>query len=490
MAIATLVSRAAGFARVLVVASALGLGSAVLDAYNVANTLPNAVFELVVGGAMASVVVPLLARFPSFSYAQRLLTLILYALSAITVAALVLAPWLVSLYTPGFSEAQRSLAVSFARFFLPQILFYGVSAVAGAVLSTRGRFAAPAWAPLANSLVVIVAGLMYLAVPSFTLLVVGTTAGVLAQMAVVLWALSRSGFPLRPRLDPRGIGLRRIARLGGWVLLSVAAAQALLAVATRAASLSGPGGVSAYQNALAVFQMPYAVIALSVMTAILPRLSRNAARRAHHQVTEDLSRAIRLAVAALAPIAAAMLVLGPQIATLLFAHGNSSPSAVTLLGLVIAAFGVALVPFTAYAILQRGFYALQDTRTPALITTGVTLVGVLGCLAAGWALPRAYVVVGVPFAYAIAYTAGLVASALILRRRLGRLDGHRLLRTHAKVAVAAGLAGLAAVALVLPLSGPALITLGAAAPTGAAVYLAVAKLVHLSELRQLFRLAV
>ncbi|SNY45938.1 murein biosynthesis integral membrane protein MurJ [Paractinoplanes atraurantiacus] len=480
MAVATLVSRAAGFARVLVVASALGLGSRLLDAYNVANTLPNAVFEIVVGGAMASVVVPLLARSSHAGDAQRLLSLTVYGLSAITIAAMVTAPWIVSLYTPGFSADQRSTAVLFARFFLPQIPFYGVSAVAGAILNTRGRFAAPAWAPLINSVVVIAVGLLYLAVPSFTLLAAGTTAGVFAQMALVVWALRRSGFPLRLRFDLRGLGLRRIARLGGWALLSVAAAQVLLAVATRAASLSGPGGVSVYQNASAIFQVPYAVIALSVMTAILPRLSRNAARHDLRRVTDDLSRAIRLAVVILAPVAAAMLVLGPQIATLLFAHGNSSPSAVTRLGLVVAAFGVALVPFTAYAILQRGFYALQDTRTPALITTGVTAVGVPGCLVAGWTLPSAQVVVAVPLAYAVAYTTGLIASAIVLRRRLGRLDGHRLLRTHAKVAVATGAAGV--VTALLSDSLPVALI------SAAVLFLAIAELLHLTEIRQLYRM--
>jgi len=508
MAVATLTSRAAGFVRLVVLTAALGLGSSLLDSYNVANTLPNAVYELVVGGAMASVVVPLLARAAltepddGVVYAQRLLSLMVYGLGAVTVAAMVSAPWLVEVYTPGFTGEQRELAVVFSRFFLPQILFYGVSATAGAVLNIRGQFAAPMWAPLLNSLVVIAVGVVYLVIGGATsmgslsttqllLLAVGTTAGVFAQMTLVVWALARTGFALRPRLDPRGIGIRRIGRLGGWVVVSVAA-QVLLAAATRAASISGRGGISAYQNAFAVFQMPFAVIALSVMTAMLPRLSRHAARLDHRQITEDLSRAVRLAVVALAPIAAAMLVLGPQIATLLFAHGRSSPPAITQLGAVVAAFGVALVPFTGYMILQRGFYALQDTKTPALITTGVTVVGVTGCLAATWLLPRADIVVGIPLAYAAAYTAGLIAAAAILRRRLGRIDGHRLLRTHARVAVAAGIAGscgaVTAYALT-PMTGSgisaALITLSAAGGVGTAAYVAVARLVRLTELQQL-----
>lgn len=509
MAVATLASRTAGFVRLLVLAAALGLGSRMLDSYNVANTLPNAVYELVVGGAMASVVVPLLARVAltepddGMAYAQRLLSLVVYGLGAVTVVAMFTAPWLVDVYTPGFTGEQRDLAVVFSRFFLPQILFYGVSATAGAVLNIRGRFAAPVWAPLVNSLIVIAVGLAYLAIGGATgiaslttghllLLAVGTTAGVFAQMALVVWALARSGFALRPRLDPRGIGLRRIARLGGWMFVSVVAAQVLLAAATRAASFSGPGGVTAYQNASAVFQVPFAVIALSVMTAMLPRLSRHAVRLDHARITEDLSRAVRLAVVALAPIAAAMLVLGPQIALLLFAHGRSSPAAVALLGAVVATFGVALVPFTGYMILQRGFYALQDTRTPALITAGVSVVGVAGCAAATWLLPRADIVVGIPLAYAAAYTVGLVAAAAVLRRRLGRIDGRRLLRTHARVALAAGLAGGGGAATACALApmadsglGAALVTLTGACVVGAAVYVAVAYLVRLTELRQL-----
>ncbi|GAA2590010.1 murein biosynthesis integral membrane protein MurJ [Winogradskya consettensis] len=504
MAVATLASRAAGFVRLVVLASALGLGSRLLDGYNVANTLPNAVYELVVGGAMASVVVPLLARAAlsepdhGVIYAQRLLSLMVYGLGAVTVVAMFSAPWLVEAYTPGFSADQRDLAVVLSRFFLPQILFYGVSATAGAVLNIRGRFAAPMWAPLVNSLIVIAVGLTYLLIGGATgtgslttahllLLGIGTTAGVFAQMALVVGALARSGFTLRPRLDPRGIGIRRIARLGGWVLVSVIAAQILVAVATRAASVSGPGGISTYQNALAVFQMPFAVIALSVMTAVLPRLSRNAARRDLHLITEDLSRAVRLAVVALAPVAAAMLVLGPQIATLMYAHGRSSAPAIALLGAVVAAFGVALVPFTGYMILQRGFYALQDTRTPALITAAVSAVGVAGCLTATWLLPRADIVIAIPLAYAAAYTVGLLAAAITLRRRLGRIDGHRLLRTHARVAIAAGTAGLIAAFaahFLTPVVNP-LITFAAAGLAGAVAYVAVAQLVRLTELRQL-----
>ncbi|MFI1988932.1 murein biosynthesis integral membrane protein MurJ [Actinoplanes sp. NPDC020271] len=490
MAFATLASRAAGFVRVLVLTAALGLGTRLLDAYNVANTLPNAVYELLIGGAMASVIVPLLTRAAltdpdhGVLYTQRLLTLMVYGLSAVTVLALLLAPWLVDLVAPGFTAEQHEMAVVFSRYFLPQILFYGVSATAGAVLNIRGRFAVAAWAPLGNSLVVITVGLLYVVSRSFTLLAIGTSVGVFAQMALVVWALSRSGFPVRLHLDPRGIAVRRIGALAGWVLLSVLGAQAFLVAATRVASLSGPGGVTAYQNALAVFQVPFAVIALSVMTTMLPRLSRSAARRDHDRIVRDLSLAVRVAVAVMAPIAVAMVLLGRPIATVLFDHGSSAPSTVRTLGTVLAAFGLALVPFSAYSILQRGFYAMQDTRTPALITAGVAVTGIAGCTVSGFVLPAASIVVGVPVAYAIAYTAGLAATVVVLRRRLGWIDGRRLMRTHVRVTLAAVAGAVCAFGMTFLVgTSMPLLTIGAAAGIGALAYLASAKLLHIGELR-------
>ncbi|WP_203919221.1 murein biosynthesis integral membrane protein MurJ [Rugosimonospora africana] len=514
MAVATLASRMTGFVRVLVLTASLGLGGRLLDSYNVANAIPNAVFELIVGGAMASVVVPLLSRAAvtehdrGVLYAQRLLALLAYVLGAIAALATLAAPYLVDLYTPGFTTPQRQLAVLFGRFFLPQILFYGMSAAAGAVLNMRDRFAAPMWAPVVNNLVVIAVGVTYVAIGGGSdldaltgfqslLLALGTTLGVAGQTAVVLWALRRSGFPLRPRWDPRGIGIRRIGRLGGWVLLAVAMAQVLATVATRLASTAGPGAVSSYQTAYALFQMPYAVVALSVMTAVLPRLSQHAARREYRRVVEELSRALRMAAVIVAPLAAAMVVFGPQVATLLFAHGHSVPSAVAGLGAAVRAFGLLLLPFAGYMILLRGFYAMQDTRTPALLTASVGAVGVIGCLTAYWLVPRHDLVVGLAVAYAVAYTYGLAAAGLVLRARLGRIDGRRLVALHARLAVAVLVAACVAFGTAHVIAGVvdggwtgALAALTAGGAVGAAGYAAAAALLRLTELRQIAAMAV
>ncbi|WP_328478310.1 murein biosynthesis integral membrane protein MurJ [Actinoplanes sp. NBC_00393] len=513
MAVATLASRIAGFVRIVVLSAALGLGTRLLDTYNIANTLPNAVYELIVGGTMASIVVPLLTRAAltepdgGVLYAQRLLSLIVYVLSAVTVLAIVAAPLLIDLYAPGFTSEQRELAIVFSRYFFPQILFYGISATAAAALNSRGRFGAPAWAPLCNSVIVIAVGLTYAAVGGSTtttldtghllLLSVGTTAGVFAQMTLVVWALRRTGFALRLHLDPRGIAIRRIGRLGIWVLLSVVTTQILVAAATRTASWSGPGGITAFQNANAIYHVPFAVIAVSVMTAMLPRLSQYAARSEHQRVVTGLSRAVRTALVVMAPIATAFVLLGPQIATVLFDHGNSNAATVRVLGLVLAAYGLTLVPFTSYMILQRGLYALQDTKTAALITAVVAGVGVAGCAAAGWLLPAEDIVIGIPIAYAAAYTTGLALTAVVLRRRLGHIDGKRLVRTHLRVLIAVLSGAVCAVLALWALAaavdssgwGGALLTAAVAALAGGVGYLAAGRLLHVAELRHLLNAA-
>ncbi|GAA2294561.1 hypothetical protein GCM10010149_48180 [Nonomuraea roseoviolacea subsp. roseoviolacea] len=509
MAIATIVSRVTGFVRTLALVAALGLGSRLLDAYTAANVTPNTIYELVFGGALASVLVPLLVRTAADGdvdddlFAQRLLSLVVYGLGAVVIVTLIAAPFIVDLYVPGFSPDQRHLAVVFTRYFMPQILFYGVSATLAAILNARSRFISPMWAPVANNLVVIATASVFLLIggtgklESLThvqmlLLSIGTSAGVAAQMIVLAAVSRRTGFPLRLRADPRGIGVRRIVVLGGWTIASVAAAQAVFIVITRIASQAGSGAVSVYSNAYTLFQLPYAVIAVTVITAVLPRMSRAAADRDLARVTADLSRSLRLTSVVLVPIAAALIVLGPQLTTVLFAHGNASPAAAHLTGAVLAAYGLALVPFAGYHIMLRVFYALGDTRTPALLSVGVSAVTIATCLAAAQLALGPNLVIAIAASSAIAYTAGLLVTAQLLRRRIGRVDGHRLLSTHTRILAAAIVAGLAAF-LVNRVLGTtvgtswtgSLITVCTAAAIGAALYALAARVLRITELRAL-----
>jgi putative peptidoglycan lipid II flippase len=509
MAVATAVSRVTGFIRTLTLVAALGLGGQLLDTYTAANVTPNTIYELVMGGALASVLVPLLVRTATDDsidgdlFAQRLLSLVVYGLAAVVTVTIIAAPFIVDLYVPGFSPAQRHLAVVFTRFFMPQILFYGVSATLAAVLNARSRFASPMWAPVANNIVVIATALVFLVIggtgklESLTqgqmlLLSIGTSAGVAAQMAVLALAGRRAGFRVRLRADPRGIGVRRIAAMAGWTLASVTAAQAVFIVVTRIASQAGPGAVSVYSNAYTLFQLPYAVIAVTVITGVLPRMSRSAAERDLSQVTADLSQSLRLTGVVLVPIAAALIVLGPRLTTVLFAHGNASPAAAHLTGSVLAAYGLALVPFASYQIMLRVFYALGDTRTPALLSVGVSAITIAACLAATRLTPGPNLVIALAACTAIAYTAGLLVTAQLLRRRIGRVDGHRLLSAHTRMLAAATIAALAAAGTAWAL-GPAtgtawagsLVTVCTAAAAGGALYALAARGLRITEFKAL-----
>ncbi|MFF3669793.1 murein biosynthesis integral membrane protein MurJ [Microtetraspora malaysiensis] len=501
MALATLVSRMTGFGRTLALVTALGLGSRLLDAYTTANTLPNSIYDLVLGGALAGVLVPLLVRHGDEAFAQRLLSLIVYALGVTVAVTMVFAPQIVDLCAPGYTPEQRQLTITFTRFFLPQVLFYGTGAALAAVLNTRGRMAAPMWAPVANNVMVIATAVAYLALggghrieeltPAQTLLLsVGTTAGVAAQMLLLAHAGRRAGFRPRLRLDVRGVGLRRIMGMAGWTVVAVVASQAALLFVGRLATTVGAGATGVYANAYTLFQLPYAIITVSLITGVLPRMSQAAARRDLEQVTAELSQSLRLSGVALLPVAALLIALGPHIATVLFGHGSATPSAVALTGSVLSAYGLALVPFCGYQILIRGFYALEDTRTPALIGVLVSAVTAASAWAASALVPGPAMLVGLAAGYALASTVGLLTAAIVLRARLGRVDGHRLLSTHTRTSIAAVGAGFAAIAVTRALaptigtgwSGSliALLTAGAAATV---LYPLAARLLRVGELR-------
>lgn len=512
MALGTIASRGTGFIRNIVLVAALGLG-ALGDAYTVANTVPNIIYDLLLGGVLTSVVVPLLVRAAHLeadngeAYAQRLLSLVTYGLGAVVVVAVVLAPYVVDVYAHDFTAPEYRLAVVFARFFLPQILFYGVGATMGAILNARGHFAAPMWAPVLNNVVVVATGLLYLAegggrdVGALTTtqtltLSVGTTLGIIAQTLALLPALRRVGFSLRPRINLRGVGLRHAGRLAGWVVVYVAASQVAYLVVARLATGAGHGPYVIYTNAYLLFQLPYAVVAVSVVTALLPRMSRHAVRADLVAVGADLSTGLRLTGALLVPASVGFIVFGPRLATLFLAHGNTTLAEAQLAGGVLAAFGVALVPFAAYQVMLRAFYALQDTKTPALVSVGVAAVSIAVNFAFAATLTSGDRVIGLALGFAASYVAGLAAFVVLLRRRLGCLDGYRVMRTHVRLVVAALLSGLVGYGLRRLLGlvvGPgwagSLVVVAVAGGIAVAVFVGMATRMRVAEVRGLRQLA-
>jgi len=471
MAAGTVVSRLTGFVRNLVLAAAIG--TAVLaDTYNVANTVPNILYILLIGGVLNAVFVPQLVRAMKAAdrgeaYANRLLTVTGLILLAITVAAVVAAPLVVRAYAGNnWTETDLSVATAFARWCLPQIFFYGLFTMLGQVLNARGSFGPMMWAPVLNNVVVIATGLLFIALATeelapatissgqIQLLGIGTTLGVVVQAVVLLPALRSTGFRLRPRLDLRGSGLGRAGGLATWTLLFVLVNQAGYLVIVRLATTAGKAaqavvdygaGYTPYTYAYLFFVLPHAIVTVSVVTALLPRMSAAAADGRLADVRDDVSTGLRLTAVALVPASLVFLALGREIATVLLV--GTDPASARYVGWVLTAFAVGLVPFSTHHLVLRGFYALEDTRTPFYINVCIVVVNVAAALAAYIVLPARWAVVGLAGAFSFAYAVGLVVSIRLLRRRIGGLDGQRVMRTYLRLALAGGVAALVAWAL-------------------------------------------
>ncbi|MEZ0113195.1 putative peptidoglycan lipid II flippase [Catenulispora sp. EB89] len=395
MATATVVSRVGGMLAQLLQAAALG-SAALATAFTVGNTLPNMIYFLIIGGALNAVFMPQLVaamrRDPDggAAYVNRLLTLVFCALLVVTAVATVAAPWIVAATAGGLSSAHRELAVSFARYCMPQIFFYGVFALVGQVLGARGRFGPAAWAPVLNNLVVVAVFAGFIAVggaktgPDGNLTLsasqsmfigVGTTAGVVVQAAVVVLFLAGSGVRYRPSFDWRGAGLRQAAAPAKWTLAYMLVGQAVNLLVIHLASgvdenpvfKNEAVGYAAYSKAQQVWILPQSVITVSLLTMLLPRMSRAAADDDPAAVRRDLSLGLRVSGAAIVPCAFAFLALGPQFAVVLFGYGKTDVTQAYGIGHMLAAFGLGLIPFSAQYVILRGFYAFGDTRTPFTI---------------------------------------------------------------------------------------------------------------------------
>jgi putative peptidoglycan lipid II flippase len=503
MAVGTLGSRLTGFVRTLVQNYAIGvalLGSA----YNLSNTLPNVVYNLALGGILTSIIVPLIVAAAKRGtdrgegYDQRMFTLITLALAAITLVATLAAAPIVHLYSGSHIKGNSEhLAVILALFFIPQIFFYGVSSLIGAILNARGSFAAPMWTPIVNNIVVIAVFGLYVSVvglhknPASTtgagvaILGLGTTLGIVAQTAALVPALRRVGFRWRPRLDFRRHEAAEIGRMGGWMFGYVGATQIAFLVTTRVAGDTNTG-ISDYNYAWLLFQLPYAVVGISVITALLPRMSAHASERRFGLVRQDFSAGVRLAAAIVVPCSLVLAVLGPKLGEIFFGHGATKMAEADYVGVVFAVFCLGLLPYMIFQLQLRVFYAAHDSKTPALIGLATMTVNILANIIALNVLPKSELVAGLGAGFGLANLVGLLIAWRILTRRLRGLDGFRigrsLVRMHAATLPAALLAIL--VGLVTPNAYVVVIIGGGLA---AAMYLLFARALRIEELTGLTR---
>ncbi|GLZ33041.1 lipid II flippase MurJ [Lentzea sp. NBRC 105346] len=437
MAIATIVSRVTGLLAKLMLASALAIGEA-LDSYTVANTLPTVINELLLGGVLTSIAIPLLVRAQKEdedrgeSYAQWMITMGTVLLAVATAVSVALAPALTRLYMDD-TTANAELATLFAYLILPGIIFYGLSALLGAVLNAKEIFGPPAWAPVMNNVVVIATIAVYMIVPGeislnpvhmgdvkVLVLGIGTALGVAVQTAVMVPSLLRSGFRFRWHWGWD----RRLSEFGGlamWVLLYTIVSQVGMVVTLQVASQGTKGSVSIFTYAWLLSQVPYGVLGVSLLTALMPRMSRAAADHDNDALIRDLAFGNRMSSVLLMPISALMTIAGPAIGIVLFTFGKNSSASAEQVGIALALSAFGLVPFAITMMQLRVFYALKDSRTPTLINAIMVAFRVAACY---WFLANAEadeLAVGVSVAMSLSFVVGAIVGQVWLRIRLGRL---------------------------------------------------------------------
>ena len=507
MAVGTTLSRITGLGRLVAMAIALGVTeSRLADSYNVANTMPNVIYELILGGLLTSVFIPVLVEElrkkrddDAWESVSALVTTSLVTVVAITVLVVIGAPWIIRLFTFRLSgevrAEQQELATFFLRIFAPQIAFYGIASIAGGLLNAHDRFAVPMFAPILNNVVVIATLLAFAAfVPlrldepaslaQKLLLGVGTTAGV-AILALAHWpAVRRLPGKLRWRPDFRHPSVRKLARLSLWTLGYVVANQLSFSVGLVLA-YDVEGGVTAMFIAFAFFNLPYGIAAVSIMTALVPRMSSQAVEGDEDGFRGSVGSAMRLMGLLLLPATAGYLVLSRPLVTTLLEHGVMEAESSELVAEVLNMFAIGLVPFSFYLLLLRAFYARQDAKTPTLVNVVLNTVYAVFSLI----LFPVFRVQGLAFAHSLCYFSGALLAGILLSRRIGGLGTRRTLAALSRAAIASFVAAVAMVvalqgvnALMDPSGERALVQLVAGVLAGGVAFLVAAKALRIEEL--------
>ena len=467
MAVGTIISRITGFiGGVIMIAT---LGTALLaDAFNVANTMPNILYNLLVGGALTAIFVPQLVRAfddadGGHLFASRLVTTISGILLVLVIIGVIFAPQLVYIYAPSFStpgfETEREIAIAFTRYCLPQIFFLGLFTMLGQVANARGSFAPLMWAPIANNLVVIVVFSAFLIkwpsvnVDSITstqiqILGWGTTAGIIVQALILIPVVKRSGIKIRPKWGVAGLG--KSFSLAGWTLVYVLISQIgyliTVNVATTAAVDSAKAGITTgvgftpFKNAYLIMLLPYSIVTISIVTALLPHMSKLAINKKIEDVKEQLLRAIKTVAVLTIPSSVAFLLFGPLITEVLFFGIDKNDG--IYIGYVLSALSLGLVAFSINLVLIRGFNAFEDTRTQvwSILIINIISVGLSYLFLA--VLPSDWVTVGLGVAFSVSYLIGLFITLRLLKKHTGTIHIREFIGQHGRLLSAALIAML------------------------------------------------
>lgn len=483
MTVGTAASRLTGLLRVAAMTYALGItGTRLADTYNLANTTPNIVYELFLGGILTSVFIPVLieAREGRRGDASALVSVSLVALAVLSAVTAIAAPLIMRIYTfrisdPATKAAQLELASFLLRAFAPQIFFYGLSTIAQALLNVRGRFGAPAFAPVANNLVVTAVFFTYGRVLSEQglnltgnaklLLGLGTTAGVAVQAIVLAPLLAREG--LKFRLAPKDPAVRRVLKLGSFVIGYVITNQVLLWVVLALAN-GRAGGVTSWNVAYWFFQLPHGLAAVSIYTALFPDLSRSAERRDWGLYRRHFTTGVRGVALLLLPAAAGYIALADEVTRLILAHGVATTADAEAVARVLRFFALGLPFFSAFHLFTRSFYALADTRTPTTLNAAAVIFNI------GIDLPlyAAFGVRGLALGHAMTYAAGSIALGVALSRRIpGGIGLRHIASPILRMALLSAVMGTGVEVVSRAVPGPDIVVVGAGVLVGLGFYL-------------------
>lgn len=465
MAIATLFSRVTGFLRTVLISTSLG--GAIASAFNTANTLPNLITEIVLGAVLTSLVVPVLIRAEKedpdrgAAFIRRLFTLAAALLGLVTIGAIIAAPLLSQLMLGADGKVNIVQTTSFAYILLPQIFFYGMFSLLMAVLNTKQIFKPGAWAPVANNMITIAVLVLYMLLPGeldptapstitdphVLLLGLGTTLGVVVQALIMIPPIRRAGISLKPLwgIDAR---LKQFGGMATAIIVYVAISQIGYMITTRIASFADEGAPNIYQQHWLLLQVPYGIIGVTLLTAIMPRLSRNAADGDDKAVVRDLIIGSKLTYIALIPIVVFFTAYGERIGLGLFAYRRFDAESATILGWTLSFAAFTLLPYALVLLHLRVFYAREEAWTPTFIIAGITVTKVvLSVIAPMAATDPSRVVILLGAANGFGFVAGAIIGAMLLRRKLGNLGGREVLKTSTWAFIASSAGILAALAL-------------------------------------------
>jgi putative peptidoglycan lipid II flippase len=500
VALGTALSRVSGLLRLGATAYAIGF-KGLTDTYTLANNTPNIVYELVVGGVLSATLVPVFVHHTEDGDDEgtsAVITVAMAALIALTVVGIMAAPAIVRLYTTtaskGVVSQQRHVATALLRLFMPQMIFYGLTAMGTAVLNARRRFAAAAFAPVLNNVIVIgvLLALPHLAGHAPTLgqvrhdtklllwLGLGTTAGIVAMTLILMPAVFRSGFRFRPNFDWRNPAVKEVGKMSGWTLGYVLANQVALFIVLLLANRK-VGGISTYSTAYMFFLLPHALVTVSLITTLAPQLASSARRADTEAYRDNFALGVRLMALIVLPAATGYVcVAQPMIHTLL-EHGVTTGGSAHLIASNLAMFATGLFGFSLYLYTLNGFYALRDTRTPFLLNLGENVINIVLALV----LEPTLGVPGLALSFALAYNISAVIALVTLRRRVGRLDHRRTIRSLARVIAACVVMAAVVLAVTRSVGDASLVQTVAGVLAGGVVYGAMLLLLRVEDVATL-----